>query len=88
MNQRGAGKIALTRRSYSGYKNSMLKCKRTFSQQSTRILEEEMSWLKEKINPPPSSFTDSPFPFPQAPEVVISCEFRINGQIGELGQKK
>ncbi|KAK0144802.1 hypothetical protein N1851_016626 [Merluccius polli] len=52
--------------------------------QSTRMLEEEMSHLREKVNRRPSSPHS---PFSRAPEVVIRREFRINGQIGELGQK-
>ena len=53
-------------------------------QTSTKMLEEEMSRLREKI-----TLTPSPpeLPFSRAPEVVIRREFRINGQIGELGQK-
>lgn len=49
-------------------------------QQSTGMFEEEISLLK-------TSSTDSQFQFSKAPEVVIQCEFQINGQIGELGQK-
>lgn len=54
---------------------------------STRLLEEEMSQLREKVNRPASSFRESDSPFSRAPEVVIRREFRLNGQIGELGQK-
>lgn len=56
-------------------------------QDSTKMLEEEMSRLREKVNRPSSSPTESHSPFPRAPEVIIRREFRINGQIGELGQK-
>ena len=44
-----------------------------------------MSRLREKINRTPSSPVEPLFP--KAPEVVIRREFRINGQIRELGQK-
>lgn len=53
-------------------------------QKSTKMLEEEMSWLREKISRTPSS---PELPFPRAPEVVIRREFRLNGQVGEPGQK-
>ena len=54
-------------------------------QKLTKMLEEEMSRLREKINRTPSSPVEPPFP--KAPEVVIRREFRINGQICELQQK-
>ncbi|KAM9735208.1 uncharacterized protein ACNS7B_014526 [Menidia menidia] len=56
-------------------------------QDSMRILGEEMIQLRERVNGPPSSPTEPHSPFSRAPEVVIRREFRINGQIGELGQK-
>lgn len=84
MNQRGMRKIVQTRRNYSVYKNSMLKCTQTFN---SPIECSRKKGVKKKINKSPSSPTNSQSPFSQAPEVVIRRDFRINGQIGKLGQK-
>ena len=76
-------------RSYKGYKSykqSMLKMQLNF-QQSTKMLEEEMSRLREKMNRTPKPPVEHPSPFPRVPEVVIRREFRINDQIGEPGQR-
>ena len=56
-------------------------------QKSTKMLEEEMSRLKDKMNRTPRPLLEPPPPSPRALEVVIRCEFRINGQIGEPGQR-
>ncbi|XP_063049996.1 uncharacterized protein LOC134444699, partial [Engraulis encrasicolus] len=62
-------------------------------QESTQLIEEEMNRLRGNANkttslPMTTSAPIDPQPtFPRASEVVIRREFRISGQIGELGQK-
>lgn len=66
-------------------------------QASTRVIEEEIKLLREKVNRKEPSYIEYirnassqsvlQQPPVKIPEVVIRREFRINGQIGERGQK-